>query len=85
MNNDYKPSAKLSAEEMRKRQREYWRRWKERNSPKTVEQYGWNARFKKDLQGWGWTARNERTGAILENGYFNTLSMAKLDFFEAIK
>lgn len=35
MNNDYKPSAKLSAEEMRKRQREYWRRWKERNAPKT--------------------------------------------------
>lgn len=83
--NDYKRCRKLSPEQMCQRQREYWRRWKERHAPKTVECLGWTADFKKELKGWGWTAKNQTTGAMLSNGPFESIAKAKMDFLEAVE
>ena len=84
MNKDYKCSPKLSAVELKQRQREYWRRWKERNAPKTMDYAGWHADFTRVWNGWKWNARQKQNGAQLENGPFESLGKAKQDFMEAI-
>lgn len=84
MNKDYKCLPKLSADQLKQRQREYWRRWKERNAPKTMDYVGWHADFTRVWNGWKWTARQTTNGAELENGPFESLGKAKQDFMEAI-
>lgn len=85
MNKHYEHLPKLSAEELRKRQREYWRRWKEKHAPKTINRNGWKADFTRGWNGWYWKARKESNGAALENGPFESLGKAKMDFLEAIE
>lgn len=76
---------KLSAEELRKRQREYWRRWKEKHAPKSISHLGWHADFTRAWNGWYWKARKDTNGAVLENGPFESITKAKQDFLEAIE
>lgn len=84
MTTNYEHLPKLSAEELRKRQREYWRRWKERHAPKSITYLDWRADFTRGWAGWNWKAKRETNGAELENGPFETLTKAKQDFYEAI-
>ncbi len=81
---DYALLQKLP-EAKRERAREYWRRWKERNAPKSITKFGWHADFKRELPGWNWKARKETNGAVLTNGPFETFGKAKMDFLQAVQ
>ena len=85
MNSKRKRSVKLSVKQLRERQREYWRRWKERNTPKHISKLGWQADFERNLWGWHWKATHSKNGAVLENGPFESIAKAKQDFLEAIE
>ena len=75
---------KLTEETRRERQRQYWRRWKERHAVKAFSKFGWDVNFKHHAPGWQWTATRQTNGAVLESEYFTTLGQAKLDFYEAV-
>ena len=83
--NNWQKLPKLPEEVRRERQREYWRRWKERHAIKAFSKFGWDVNFKHQTQGWHWMATRQTNGAVLENGYFATLGKAKLDFYEAVE
>ncbi len=83
MNSNY---ACLTLTELkRERQREYWRRWKERHAMKEQTKNGWKARFARSPRGWYWKAQQKTNGAVLENGFFQTLRKAKQDFSDAVE
>lgn len=63
----------------------YWRRWKERNTAKSITKFGWHADFIRTAPGWNWKARKELNGAVLTNGPFDTIGKARMDFYEAVQ
>lgn len=59
--------------------------WKEKNTPKEISKFGWEAVLKREAQGWVWIAKKIKNGAVLSNGPFDTIGLAKMDFYEAVR